>query len=107
MLVVDHDLMAVAHAHRAHPRDELLGRRRHMRQIRAIVGDIVDVEEARTGDVLGVVGRLRIPLHLRQEPRSVQNAQVGVLQMGSKPIRRYERFRVIHRHAPLLPVGIA
>ena len=49
--VVDDDAVAVADAHRPHPGDELLHRRRHVRQARLLVGDLVDVEEARAGDM--------------------------------------------------------
>jgi hypothetical protein len=47
--VIDHDLMAVAHAHGAHPADEFFRGRGHMRQGGPVVRNLVDVEEARAG----------------------------------------------------------
>ena len=55
--VVDDDLVAVADAHGAHPADEFLGRRGHVRHRAGGVGNLVDVEEARAGDMGGRVLR--------------------------------------------------
>ena len=106
--VIDHHLMAVADAHRAQPADELLDRRRHVRQVRALVGDLVDVEEPRARDMAGIVFGPGVAPHLGQVPRGVKNPQIGVFQMGGKPVGRDQRLRIIlrHRHPPVSQPGI-
>jgi hypothetical protein len=94
--------MAVAHAHRAHPADELFGRGRHVGQRRAVVRHLVDVEEARAGDVAGSIFGLCVAPHLRQIPRRIEDAQIRILQMGLKPGGRDKRARIVlgHRLSP-------
>lgn len=96
--IVDHHVMAVAHAHGAQPRDELLGRRGHVRQRRAAVGDLVDVEEAGGGDVGGGVFGPRVAAGGRHVPGGVEHPQVGVAQMGGEPVGGDERPGVVGRH---------
>ena len=102
LAVIDHDLVAVAHAHGTQPRHELLDGRHHVRQLGAIVADIVDVEIARAGNVGGGIFRLRIAVGPGQEPAGIEDAQVGILEMGRQPVGRDKRLGIVLRHV-LLP----
>ena len=54
-IVVDDDAVVAADAEPLHRRAELLRRRQHVRRRVRLVGDRVDVEEARAGDVAGEI----------------------------------------------------
>ena len=84
--VVDHDLVAVAQPELAHARGELLRRGQHVRQRARGVGDLVDVEEHRAGNVL--VGELRLGIALlrRQVERAVDEADVRRVEVGRQPV---------------------
>ena len=94
--IINHHLMPVAHAHSPHPRDELFGRGRHMRQGRSAVADFVNVKEPRAGDMgLGVFS-LGVAPGCWQIPRGIKHPQIRVFQMGAKPARRHQGFWIIH-----------
>ena len=69
-----------------------------MGQVGALVGNLVDIEEARAGDMGRLILCLRIAAHVGQVPRGVEDAQVGVLQMGGEPFCRNQRFRIVPGH---------
>jgi hypothetical protein len=67
--VIDHHLMAIAHAHRAHAADEhFSGGGAMCGRPERLVGDFVNVEEARAGDMAGLIFGLRIAAHVGQIP---------------------------------------
>ena len=101
--VVDDNLVPVAHPHRPHPADKFLGRRRHVRQGRTGVTDLVDVEVAGAGNVGGGVFGAAVAAHVRQVPGGVEDPEVGIGQVGGEPAGRDKGFRIVrcHRGAPL------
>ena len=67
-----------------------------MRQVRAVIGDIVNIKEPRAGNMgLRHIRPSASRRLLRQVPGPVQNPQVRVLEMGSKPFGRNEGFRIV------------
>jgi hypothetical protein len=85
--VVDDDLVAVAQPELAHTRREFLRRGQHVRQRVRRVGDLVDVEEDRAGDVLVDELRLGIALLRRQEERAVDDAHSPARRDGPPATR--------------------
>ena len=103
LTVVDHHLMAIADPDRAHPADELFGRRRHVGQGRTLIRNLINIKKPRAGDVGCGVFRLRVAARVGQIPRGVKNAQVGVLQVGCQPVGGNQRLWVIESgHRTLL-----
>ena len=84
--VVDDDAHAVADAHLLHARGELHGGGQHVRQRRLLVGEVVDVEEQRAGNVLGEILRLGVAARGRQMPAAVEDEQVGGIEMLGEPV---------------------
>ena len=64
----------------------LVGGRQHVRQRRVLVGDVVDVEEQRAGDVLGRYSALAIALGGGQMHGAVENDEVRAVEMRGKPV---------------------
>ena len=96
--VVDHHPVPVADAECAHGPAELFGARQHVGQRRPLVGDLVDVEEERTGDVGFGPLLAGIALEAGQVPGAVHDAKVGLAEMGREPVRGDERAD----HGPIL-----
>lgn len=93
--VIDHDLMAVAHAHGAQAGHEFLDRRGHVRQGAALIGNVFDVEEARAGNMGGAVFRAGVAACVGKIPRGIEDAQVGVAQMGGEPVGGNEGLGIV------------
>ena len=53
--VIDNNLMTVSDTHGPHAGHEFLDRRHHVRQVRAMVRNIVDIKETRPGDVPSII----------------------------------------------------
>ena len=104
--VVDHHPVAVADAHGAHAADELLHRRGHVRQARLGVGDLVDVEEARAGDMRRRELGAGVAPRRRHVPARVEDAQVRRAEMRGQPVGRDQKLWIAARHA-LLPCACA
>ena len=101
--VVDHHLSAVADAERPDPRGELLLRRRHVRQIGARIGDVVDVEEQRAGDARPLVLGAGVASLGGQEPGAVENPHAGIPEALRQPARRDQCSGIVlHRRPPQL-----
>jgi len=96
--VIDHHAMPVADPHPPHPADEFLDRRQHVRQRRLGVGDLVDVEELRAGDVRPGIFRLRVAACVGHVPRGVEHPHVGRAQMIGQPAGGDQKLRVFAVH---------
>src|SRR5207237_321316 len=72
---------------------ELLGRWQHGRQRARGVGDLVDIEEHRTWDVLIGEFRFRIALLRRQIEGAVDDADVGRIEALGQPLGADESVR--------------
>ncbi len=90
-VVVDDDAIAVADPQRLHPAGELVRRREHVRGRIVRIGDLVDVEEDRAGDVRRLIFRPRVAAGAGQEQGRVDHAQVGRAQLGCQPVGRNQR----------------
>lgn len=66
-----------------------------MRKIRALIGNIVDIEESRARYMARVIFSPRIAPLLRQIPRTVQNPQIRILEMCGQPFGGNECFRIV------------
>ena len=84
--VVDHDPDAVAKAQGAHPAGELLGPGQHVGQIRRVVGDLVDIEEHRAGNMALEVFRTWIAVLRRQIPGTVDDAHIRRIEQPCQGI---------------------
>jgi Right handed beta helix region len=89
--VVHDDRHVLGDAERAHRGGERLGGGQHVRQRGIGVPHRVDVDADRARDVPGPVLRLRIAVHRRQVPRTVDDDQVRLVEMPGEPARHDER----------------
>ena len=69
--VINHDCMTVPHAHLAHPGHELFDRWSHVRQSTAPIADVIQIDEARAGDMRLAIFFERIAVHIGQIPRRI------------------------------------
>ena len=69
--------------------------RGHVRHVGPQVGNFVDIEEPRAGDMGVFILRRRIAPCIGQIPRGIKDAQIGVAQMGGQPIGGHQRAGVI------------
>ena len=100
--VVDDGAHAVAQPHGAHGARKGDRVRQHVRQRRLLVGNFVDVEMDRAGNVPGQIFRLRIAVERRQVPARVDQKQVGGREMLGEPFGRHEMLmRAVARHGPV------
>ena len=100
--VINDDLIAIADAQRPD-----LGRERffvgqHMGQVGAVEADVVDIEEHRTGNVLGGVFRPGVTLIAGQEIAGIDNTHAVGVQVIGQPFGADQGFRVgvFHMLAP-------
>ena len=76
-----------------------------MRQVGAMVGNIVDIEKPGAGNVRLLVFRLCIAVDARQEVGGVKDPQVRIIEMRRQPIGGYQCFRIVVCHdSPLKPL---
>ena len=66
--VIDHDLVAVRNPEPRHVQLENMRRRQHMRETPAVIGDLVDVEEHRAGNVRCEIFLEAVAIFRRQIP---------------------------------------
>ena len=88
----------LADPERTQARHELFDRRRHMRQVRPRIRNLVDIEETRAGNMSGVVFGTAITAHVGQVPAGIQDPQVGIVQVFGQPLGRNERFGIVGEH---------
>ncbi len=88
--VVHHDGHAVGDAQLTHRRCEALGSGQHVRQRRRRVPHRLDVDAHRTGDVPRQILRVRVPVHRRQVPGTVDDAQLRLAEVLGEPGRGHE-----------------
>src|SRR6185437_2990718 len=81
-LIVDHDRHAVADAEGSDLAAEFFRRQQHVRQAARFVGDAVDVEEYRAGNVSGEIFRAWIALSGGEVPTGVDRDDVRVVEAG-------------------------
>ena len=91
--VVDDDAVALADAERADRARERLGVGQHVRQRRRMIGDRVDVEIGRAGDMLLEKLRPAVALRRRQIPGGVENDEVARPEVRGEPVDLDERRR--------------
>ena len=70
---------------------ELVGARQHVRRGVRTVADLVDVEEARAGDVGGQIFVAAAAAGRRHVPAGIDDDEVGVAEMLREPFGRDER----------------
>ena len=97
---VHHDPVAVPDAEGAHRLGEARLAGQHVGKPLIVVGDRVDVEVDRPGDVGLAELRARVALEMRQVPRRVQDAERGIAQMLGQPRRAHDRAEARVRHVP-------
>ena len=66
-----------------------------------LIGQRVDIEEHRTRNMSSLEFRARVAPGLRQIPRCIGNAEVGLAEMHRKPIGGDERARAVHSNGTL------
>jgi hypothetical protein len=94
--VVDDDLRAVAQAQLLDPRGELDRRGQHVRQVRGLVRDLVDVEEHRAWNVGQVVLGPGVALGGGHVPGAVDDPDVRRVEVLGQPGGRDERIGMGH-----------
>jgi hypothetical protein len=62
----------------------------HMRQLRRIVADRVDIEEHRAGDVACAILGVNVALLHHRGIRGVDHDDIAIVQMLGKPFGRFE-----------------
>lgn len=70
---------------------ERFRRGKHVGQVRRLIGDFIDVEEHRAGDVGRLVGRPAGARVVRHEPGGVDDPQILVIEVGFQPFRGHHR----------------
>ena len=73
--------------HRGGKRDRV---RQHMRQVGLGVGDRVDVEKHRAGNMAGKIFRAGVAPGRRHMPGGVEDDEIGRVEMVGEPLRRDE-----------------
>ena len=91
--VIDDKAHAIAEAEFAHGAGELRRRGQHVRQAGRMVGDGVDIEEDRSGDVAGEIFAPRIAVFRRQKEAGVDDREIGRAKMLLEPCRRNKKIR--------------
>ena len=102
-LVIDHDGHVLGNAQRAHHMGEIIGRGQHMGQIGRGIGDAVDIEEDRAGDMAGEIFGLRVAAGTGHVPAGIDHDQIGIAQMLGQPLRGDEG--VFHGREPSTEPG--
>ena len=74
-------------AHRGGKSDRV---RQHMRQVGLGVGDRVDVEKHRAGNMAGKIFRAGVAPGRRHMPGGVEDDEIGRVEMVGEPLRRDE-----------------
>lgn len=85
VLIIDHDTMTITDPHRPHTGDEFLHRRQHMRQRGGSVGDFINIEEPRLGDMGGIIIRTRITALTGQPPCRVNHPDIRRREVIRQP----------------------
>jgi hypothetical protein len=57
-----------------------------VRQVGAGIGDAVDIEEDRAGNVAGEVVRLCVARGIGHVPAAIEHHDIGVAKMGGQPV---------------------
>jgi hypothetical protein len=65
-----------------------------MRQVGGGIGDAVDIEEHRAGNVAGEIFSLRVAGRVGHVPAAVEHNQVGIAEVAGQPVGGDER--VVH-----------
>jgi hypothetical protein len=93
--VVGHNPVGAGNAEPADGVGEDRGRRQHVRQIARLLGDGVDIEEHRAGDV--AFEKLGPPVAAggRHVPRRVDHADARRVQVRGQPVGRDQRLRIL------------
>ena len=74
-----------------------------MRQAGAVIGNIIDIKKPRARNMALVKLCESIAVFIRQMPAGIQNAQVGMFQIGFEPLCRDKCLRIVLCHAA--PLG--
>ena len=83
-----------ADAEPLHRRAEIGGARQHVRRGIRAVADLVDVEEARAGDVGGEIFVAAAAAARRHVPARIDDDEVGLAEMVGQPFGRDQRFHL-------------
>ena len=89
--VIDDGPHPVAKSKPAHLGGEDLGFGQHMRQAAGTIGDGVDIEELRAGNMPRKKFSVRVAAGRRHMPRGVEDDEVGVEEMFGKPVGGNEK----------------
>ena len=71
--------VSIADAQGAHARHEFFNWWNHVREVGAVIGNIIDIKKPRARNMSPVKFRQCIAVFIRQMPAGIQNAQVGML----------------------------